>query len=242
LRALFPLEPGGADAVVVNTAGGVVGGDRLDIRITLAAATGAVVTSQAAEMVYRSAGATAEITTQLQVGAGGVLAWLPQETILFDACRLRRRLAIDLDPAATLLASEMLVFGRVAKGERLHRACLREARDVRIGGRLVWAERFRLDPPNDDVLDDPALLAGARALATTMFAAPNAVARLEAARAQLTALPGVRAGVTAVNGLLVGRFLGPDATLVRRSLAATLAAWRGVLLGQPARLPRLWAI
>ena len=242
LRALFPIEADGADAVVVNTAGGVVGGDRLEVEITLGDGTRALVTSQAAEKVYRSAGEEAQLRTRLTVGAHAALAWVPQETILFDACRLRRSLAIDLHPTATLLASEMLVFGREARGEVLADARLRERWDVHVGGRLVWAERFKLDPPNQDVLHGTFLGGGARCLATVVFASPDAPVMLERAREALQALSGVRAGVSCVNGLLVARFLGADTRSVRRSLASTLASWRGVLLGQPARLPRLWAI
>jgi urease accessory protein len=119
---------------------------------------------------------------------------------------------------------------------------VREAWEVRINGRLVWADRFRLDPPNGDIMDAPAGGGGGRALATVVFAGPEAFTCLDSARATLVAQPGVRAGVTMVNGLLIGRFLGADASKVRLALAGSLAAWRGVLLGQPARLPRLWAI
>jgi urease accessory protein len=242
LRALFPLEDEGADAVVVNTGGGVVGGDHLDVEITLGDGTEAFVTSQAAEKVYRSAGGTARLDTRLRLGAGATLTWLPQEAILFDGCRLHRRLDIDMHPDARLLAAEMLIFGRVARGERLQDAVLREAWDLRVGGRLAWAERFGFDPPNPQMLDEPAMAGGARALATMVFAAPDAALALEAARRALELSGDSRGGVTNVNSLLVARFLGPDPAAVRRSLARSAAAWRGVLLERSPRLPRLWSI
>ncbi|HEX2526497.1 MAG TPA: urease accessory protein UreD [Geminicoccus sp.] len=226
----------------MNTSGGVVGGDRLEVQIGLDAGTHALVTTQAAEKLYRSAGATAQMATSLQAGERAVLAWLPQETILFDRCRVERTIRADLHPTSTLLAAEMLVFGRLARGERLRDAFLREAWEVRVGGRLRWAERFKLEPPNEPLLDGLAGCGGAKALATVVFAGPEAPAMLETARSTLRATPGVRAGVTAVNGLLVGRWLAADPAALRRSLAHTLAAWRGALLRQPARLPRLWAI
>lgn len=242
MRALFPLEDDGADAVVVNTGGGVVGGDRIEVAITVDAGTSALVTSQAAEKVYRSAGPLASIATSLAAGPGATLAWLPQETILFDGSRLQRRLSIELAPDACLLAGEMLVFGRLAHGERLARAELREAWDVRIGGRLRWADRFRLAPPNQPSLDHPALLDGARAMATLVHAAPDAAARLDAARTSIEPVAGIRAGVSLVNGLLVARLAGAEPRAVRRALAALMAAWREAFLGGPRRLPRLWAI
>ncbi|WP_159718380.1 urease accessory protein UreD [Geminicoccus flavidas] len=242
LRALFPRETDGADAVVVNTGGGVLGGDRLAVEITLGRDTRALVTSQAAEKVYRSAGPVAELRTTLRVGPGACLTWVPQETILFEGACLHRLLEVDLHPGGRLLAAEMLVFGRVARGELLQNARLREAWEVRIGGRPVWMERFGLTPPCLEILDAPALGGGARALATIVQAGPGAAAALPNARAAMVVQGTARGGVTAVNGLLVGRLLGPDPLAVRRSLAATLCAWRDVLLGESASLPRLWAI
>ncbi len=242
LRALFPLEPDGADAVVVNTGGGVLGGDRLDVEIGLGEGTRAVVTSQAAEKVYRSAGDVAEIRTRLRLAEGATLTWLPQETILFDACRLSRRLEIDLHPDARLLAAEMLVFGRLARGEQLRDGSLREAWDVRIGGRLAWAERFGLEPPNGPLLDEEPLGGGMRAMATVLFAAREAPTALQTARDALDLVGGARGGVTVVNGMLVGRILAADPRMVRQSLARTVAAWRGGLLGESPSVPRLWTI
>ena len=242
LRALFPLEADGADAVVVNTSGGVVGGDRLAVEVEVEDATTALVTTQAAEKIYRSAGPEADLRTTLRVSDKATLAWLPQETILFDGCRVRRRLEVAMHASARLLAAEMLVFGRKARGERLAWSDVRESWDVRVDGRLVWAERFGLRAPNGPLFDEPALLGGAGALATIVFAAAEASSALERARAAMVGGCGVRCGVTAVNGLLVGRMLAVEPAACRRALAGTLAAWRGGLLGQPARLPRLWSI
>ena len=216
LRALFPMEADGADAVVVNTSGGVVGGDRLTVEIELGQGTTALVTSQAAEKVYRSAGEWAQLRTKLTVQEGATLAWLPQEAILFDGCKVRRHLEVELHDGARLLAAEMLVFGRKARGERLERTMLREAWDVRVAGRLVFAERFGLDPPNRTVLEDQVLLAGAGALATIVFASADAPALLERARAAMDHGQNVRAGVTAVNGLLIGRVLATEPAACKR--------------------------
>jgi urease accessory protein len=240
-RARFPRSEE-CEAVLINTGGGMAGGDRLAIDISLAAGAEAVVTTQAAEKIYRADDKPTTIAVSLDLGPESRLAWLPQETILFEGCRLRRRLSADLHSGARLLASEMLVFGRLARGERLQEAHLHEAWDVRVNDRLVWAERFGLRPPNAELLDEPALMDGARALATMVFVAGEAQARLQDARDRMSIEKGVRGGVTSVNGLLVGRLMGADPAAVRRSLAGTLAAWRGALLGECARLPRLWAI
>ncbi|MGE0717812.1 MAG: urease accessory protein UreD, partial [Alphaproteobacteria bacterium] len=117
VRLLFPDPPSGepATAVVVTTSGGIAGGDR--IRLSLAADAGAVasVGTQAAEKVYRSTGADARIGVGLAAGDGAWLEWLPQETILFDGARLRRKTEADVAPGGRLLALEMVVFGRIAR-------------------------------------------------------------------------------------------------------------------------------
>ena len=114
LKVFLPrVAPGtAAEVVLANSAGGIAGGARLAVRAAVGMDTSAVVTSQAAEKVYRSNGPTALLENRMIVGPRGRLAWVPQETILFDGVRLRRRLVFDLDRDACLLAGEMWVFGR----------------------------------------------------------------------------------------------------------------------------------
>src|SRR6202051_751555 len=97
LRVRFPSpEAEGLSAVFVNTAGGVAGGDRFDIEIAAGAGSRLAVTSAAAEKVYRAEGPAAQLNIALKAGAGSHLAWLPQETILFDRARVDRRVDQDL--------------------------------------------------------------------------------------------------------------------------------------------------
>ena len=123
LRVLMPRPAPGEPpcAVLLNTSGGIVGGDALQVEVRLEAGAAAVVTSQAAEKAYRSAGADATLDVALDLADGAWLEWLPQETILFDGARLRRRLRVDAAAQARLLAIDMLVFGRRARGERFQR-------------------------------------------------------------------------------------------------------------------------
>ena len=105
------------DAVIVNTAGGMTGGDHFDIDIAVEAGARLTVTTAAAEKVYRSLGPDTRIGVKLDVGGGAALAWLPQETILFDQVRLRRSIDVEAAPGARLLLAEGMVFGRSAMGE-----------------------------------------------------------------------------------------------------------------------------
>ena len=141
LRARFPNGDGQAlDAVIVNTAGGMTGGDRFDVDIKVGAGAKLTVTTAAAEKIYRSLGPDSEIGVRLEVGPGGALAWLPQETILFDRARLRRRIDVDLGHDASLLLAETVVFGRSGMGETVASGCFSDRWRVRVDGSLVLVE------------------------------------------------------------------------------------------------------
>src|SRR5260370_39541057 len=121
LRVLFPAsEPGDIPlAVLLTTSGGLVAGDGLTITIQAEENPAAQVTAPAAEKIYRSTGATTEITQHLSVGEGAWLEYLPPETILFEGARLRRETIVELGPGGGFLGGGILVFGRRARGERL---------------------------------------------------------------------------------------------------------------------------
>src|SRR6185436_8598409 len=114
--------------------------DRLEADITLGEGAAATVTGQAAEKIYRSRGAASRVTSRLRIGAGGALAWLPQESILFDGARLERRLAVDLEGDARFVGCESLVLGRIARGERVTRGAVLDNWRIRLNGRLLWAD------------------------------------------------------------------------------------------------------
>jgi urease accessory protein len=229
-------------AVVVTTSGGLVGGDVLRIRVRAGPGAAALVTTQAAEKVYRSAGADVRLDVALEAGAGAWLEWLPQETILFDGARLRRRTTLDLAPGARCLAAEAVVFGRVARGETLTRGLLHDAWTVRRDGRPVWCDATRLDGDLPARLAAPAGFGGARAAATLVYAAADAGAWLAPARELIAAAggdggDGLRGGVTLLPGLLVARWLATDPARLRRAAGAFWAAVRHRAAGLPARLP-----
>ncbi len=241
LRALFPRVPAGevAEAVLINTGGGVVGGDRLAVEVVAGAGARLRATSQAAEKVYRSAGPACSLEVRLVAGRDAWLEWLPQETILFDRCSFARQILLELASSARVLAGEITVLGRAAHGERLTSASVRDRWQVRRSGRLLWADALRLEGELEACLEAPFGFAGARALATLVYAAPNARSFLEPARALIGA-DRVTAGVTCLPGVLIGRWLGPDAAALRRAYGAFAARLRALVAGLPERLPTVW--
>lgn len=238
LRLLLPdPEPDEASiACLLNTGGGLAGGDKLRVALRLDAGTRLTVATAAAEKVYRSLGPATRIGVSLDVAAGAALEWIPQETILFDGAMLERRTEIAMAADARLLAVESLVFGRAAGGEVITRLALRDAWQVRLDGRLLWADALRL--PNALALKDPLRFGGAGACATLLCAGPGVAALLPVLRAAVGG--SLRAGATLPTpSLLLARLLG-EAGAVRAALSAALVALRPLHLRQPGRLPRLW--
>jgi len=240
-RVLFPNSP--ADdlplAALLTTSGGLAGGDR--IRISVGAENGAqaVVTTQAAEKIYRSLGPETRVNVALTVGRDAWLEWLPQETILFDRARLMRRTTAEIEPGGQLLASEMIVLGRTARGEQISTGLLHDRWSVRLAGRLVWVDAIRLDGDIGRRLDAPAGFDGAAAMATAIYVGENAASLLPLARA-LALDSDSRAGATLVGPVLLARFLGRDTRILRADLARYLGDLRRAAAGLPARVPRLW--
>jgi urease accessory protein len=237
LRILFPTpEPDDLPlAALVNVGGGLAGGDSLEVEVRLAEGTSASLTTPAAEKVYRSLEDTTRIDTLLDVSAGATLEWLPQETILFDGARLERRIQARLGSGARLLAAEMLVFGRVARDERLTHGALFDSWRLWRDGRLHWADATDLSGDIAARLSALFGFAGAEASALLLLAASEAET---IAGRDLLREAGFDVTI-ARPGLMLARFLGP-AIAVRETLSAAIPMLRAGVLSLPARLPRLW--
>jgi urease accessory protein len=234
LRWRFPRSTGPCEAVLVNTGGGVAGGDIYRVVIALGAGAEVEATTTAAEKIYRSGGAPAQIETRLTLEPLARLFWLPQETLMFDGAALDRTLSIDMAGDAELILAESLVFGRLAMGEARIVAHLRDSWRLRRDGKLVFADETRLDHAGA-TLDRPASGSGARAVATLIGAAPDIAARLPDLRAALDASSdGVEAGASAFDGIVVARMVSASPARLRATLIASILA-----LGRR-RPPRLW--
>jgi urease accessory protein len=232
-RLRCPGPPAGElEAMIVNTAGGMAGGDRLALDFAVGPGARLLVTSAAAEKVYRTLGSESIITAKLDVAAGGELAWLPQETILFDRARLRRTIEVDLAADARLLLAEAVIFGRSGMGETVAEGFWLDRWRVRRAGTLLHAETVRLDGNVADRLAQSAVAKGGIAMATVL-SVPGDDAIVAAARAASERCRG-EVGASAWNGLAVVRLVAADGAALRHDLACILTTIRG------GRLPRLW--
>jgi urease accessory protein len=233
LRVRFPSPEGeGLSGVFVNTAGGIAGGDRFDIDIRAGEGARLTLTTAAAEKVYRAAGPAAGLNIALKAEAGAHLAWLPQETILFDRARISRRIDIDLAADARLLLCEIVVFGRAAMGERMRHGEFIDRWRLRRGGRLVFAETIRLDGEIGEKLAQPAIANGGVAIGTALIV-PGDEAVVERIR-EGTDTFGGEVGISAWNGFAMARFCAQDAARLRADMMSVLGRVSGMAL------PRLW--
>ena len=233
LRVRFPSpEADALSAVFVNTAGGVAGGDRFGIEIAAGEGTRLSVTTAAAEKIYRAEGPAAQIDISLKAAAAAHIAWLPQETILFDRARVSRHIDIDLADSASLLLCEIVVFGRTAMGERIRQGEFIDRWRLSRGGRLVFAENVRLDGDIGAKLGRAAVARGGVAIGTALIV-PGDEALVERIR-ELTNSFGGEVGISSWNGFAMARFCAQDAGKLRADMMAVL----GRASGQA--LPRLW--
>ena len=234
LRLRFPRVGGACEGIILNTSGGVAGGDRHTVEIALADNAHAALTTQSAEKFYRSEGELAQVATRLTLCGSANLAWLPQEAILFDGARLSRRLDVEMAADASLVIKESVVFGRTAMAEAMTHGLFRERWRIRRDGRLILAEDIRLDGDISATLARAATGRGARAIATIVQIGSGADVTATHLR-DVLAGSSCDAGVSAWNGMLVLRLAGPDPHVVRATSSKILTH----LL--PGVSPRIWS-
>ena len=232
LRVRFPNRASDMmEAVLINTAGGMTGGDEFSIKLLLGAGATLLVGTAAAEKIYRSTGSDTAVGLTIDAVGGSRCLWLPQETILFDGAHLARRIEVDLADDAALLMAEAIIYGRSAMGEVVNEGRLIDCWRVRRGGRLIFAESVRFDGAVSGMLAQLAVAAGAVAIATVLMV-PGDEQKVAAVRALGEQFIG-EVGISAWNGIAVARLCAGDGSALRHDLTALLGA-----LAMP--LPRLW--
>jgi urease accessory protein len=223
------------EAVLVNTAGGLTGGDIFGAKLRADGDTHLTVSTQTAERVYCALGPqAAKITIDIDLGGKASLHWLPQETILFDGAGFSRHLKVEMDDAASFLASEMMVFGRTAMHETVRQGNISDQWRISRGGRLIHAEALRLDGHIDEKLLQPASADGGVCVATTLYVSRDAEAKADAVRSFLKNHDDVRTAVSAWDGKLVIRSVCGNTARLKKLMAQFIEQFRNIAN------PRVW--
>ena len=232
LKAMLPRTHSSVpDAVMINTAGGLTGGDSLSVNVRVEAGAELRLATQAAERVYKTVDGPAQSDLRFFLGEEARFDWLAQETILFEAGQLERKITVDMTETASALCVEPIILGRTAMGERVTSGVLKDQWRVHRGGRLIYADTLRLG--DFDELRHPAALGDAIAIASVLFVDGQAADRRDGLKELLSGEP-VEAGCSAWNGFLLARLLSPDAAALRRALIKVMTFLRG---REP---PRVW--
>jgi urease accessory protein len=233
-RVFFPSVPDSAimEAVLVNTGGGLVEGDRVSATITVGAGGRLRVESQAAEKIYRSLTEVCIVSNDARVAAGGLLIWLPRETIMFDGARLCRRLDVSVTRSSRFLAAEVVIFGRIARGERLTHGQLRDSWSIHCEGKLLWMDCLRLEGNFAAHRARRFGFGDSVGLATVLYFGGDASSLLPFAR-EMAARNGGCA--TLVSGILLVRFLSHDEAMLRAAPAALSGELARMVTGQVIR-------
>ncbi|MGB2463484.1 MAG: urease accessory protein UreD, partial [Candidatus Puniceispirillaceae bacterium] len=222
------------EAVMLNTSGGITGGDRLNVKIQVE--NGAVVaTSQTAERLYRSITEPAKIEITLRAYNAATLHWLPQETIIFDGAELDRTVCLDMSADSKCLLAETIVMGREAMGEDIRVCHFTDNWRLYREGQLFHAESLRLTDRVAEIMAVPAGGNGARLLSTILYAGFDA----EQKAGLLTSVVETcssKCAMSCWNDRLVIRLMSPHPRFARADIKELLCA----LSGQP--LPRVWQV
>ena len=239
-KALYPEGPGVCHTLLLHPPAGIAGGDDLEIVAVVADGAHALLTTPGAGKWYRSAGPWASQRLGFEVGAGAVLEWLPQESIVFDGALANMQTRVVLAETACFIGWEVLCLGRRASGERFGCGALQLSTRIERGGRLIWLERGLLDG-GSALLDSPSGLAGFSVSATLLAAGGGLDAALLAAcRQPVPQEAGARYGVTLLPEVLVARYLGHSAEAARAWMIALWRLLRPALAGREALMPRIW--
>lgn len=227
------------EAVLINSSGGLTGGDRLNWDIKAASGTYGVATTQACEKIYKSDEGPAFLTTNISVADGARFDWLPQESILFDRARLNRRMCVDLTGSARFLALEAVLLGRLAMGEKVHDIFFSDRWMIRRDNRLVHADALSFEGDVTAFGISAATLSGHQAFANLCYCGPEDSDHLALLVTQARALAASYAdchiGLSAMPGKIILRMTAPDGLQLRAALIPLISLFRS-----DAPLPRVW--
>ena len=242
-RVLFPTTEAGEplQAVLLTTSGGLTGGDRTRVSVSVEPSARATVTTQAAEKIYRALPDTGDaiVQVEMRVGDGAWAEWLAQETIVFEGSRLRRLFAADVAATGRLLAVESIVFGRTAMGEFFNSGMLHDAWRISRAGRLIWADALHLDGDIQRLRAMPFGFGTSAACSTILYAGADAPQQLVEARRLLSDCA-LSCGATSLDGIMLVRIMADDASELRAAVMKLIAGIRQAAASLPARLPRVW--
>ena len=238
-RAFYPESSDLAHVYLLHPPGGIVAGDQLTVRVDVAPAARALITTPAATKFYRSEGRVARQTQLLRVSEAASLEWLPQETIVFGSAQVSTKTRVELELGASFCGWDIVCLGRAASGDHFGSGRLQQAFEIWQGDRPLWIERADFDA-NQPVRYARWGLGGQRVFGTFVCTGQNAAAVAAARAAVDTDDSRELFAVSQMRAAIVCRYLGSSTERARAVFAQAWAALRPAVLGRPASPPRIW--
>lgn len=246
LRIQRVLEPEGPECphvYLLHPPGGVVGGDRLETRVSVGPGARVLLTTPAAQKLYRSAGQSAEISNVLKLGEGASLDFLPSETLAFPAAQASSTTRVELAPDAAFIGWDIACYGMPARGEVFDRGQVLSRFELYRGSVPLAIEALELGGASD--VREGAFGLRGRPVVANLYAVPRGRAiessLVDRLREALGVQPAELCSVSSLGELLVVRALGESVQSVRTRLIDAWQILRPALLSRPAVLPRVWA-
>lgn len=243
LKVQRPFYPEGGEvchSVVMHTAGGIVGGDRLSCDFRLAPDSKALITTPAATKIYRTNGREAQQKIEIEIASGACLEWLPLETIVFNQALYRQEMQVNLAPGANWIGWEITRFGRSARGERFIEGNWRSRTEVWQAGKPIWIDRQWL-PGSETSFNSPHGLAGCPVVASLAWIGQSVEPEL-VEKARLLWSGSGEIGATRLPLGLLCRYRGQSSTEARRWLIAVWELIRCSYFGRSSCIPRVWQL
>jgi len=179
LQSLYPEGDAVCHNVLVHPPSGLVGGDTLDMQVTVGPGAHGLVTTPGATRFYRSEAGLATQQVHARLAAGARLEWLPLEAIAYNGCDGLNRAVFELAPGAELISWDITALGLPAADLPYVQGTFRQ--HLEIPG--VWLERGTIQAADSRLMNSPLGLAGQRCMATLVFAAGSAIAAERSERA-----------------------------------------------------------
>ncbi len=246
LKSLYPEGDQICHNVLVHPPGGLVGGDTLEMQVSVGTGAHGLVSTPGATRFYKSGGHSALQQVVAHLAEGARLEWLPLEAIAYNDCEATNRAIFHLAPGAELITWDVTALGMPSSDQAFTQGHFQQ--HLEIPG--VWLERGTIQGNDTRWLNSPLGLAGQKCLASLVFAcgSPIDLARvegaLEAAR-QLIEVHSLKmqAGITCAHPqVIVLRVMSPLVEPSMDLLQQVWAAWRHALWQLPSEAPRIWSV
>jgi len=242
-RAFYPRNTSACHVYWLHPPGGLVNGDRLEIRACAQTNSHVLLTTPSAGRVYRSLGEGLKQRqlVHLQLDANAQLDWLPQETLIFDGADTELSLRIDCAADARFVAWDIVCLGRPASDDLFLQGRVAQSIEVWREQRCVFNEHWRVQG-GDDVLQAAYGWRGCHTQGCLLAQCVLDDFQLQQLRVELgiTQQSCNEFCVTQRLGLVVVRYLGNSVSDARAGFTGVWQYLNG-LQRQPVAVPRIWA-